>query len=186
MNLDGILQRSCTIMAPFISTDAVTGLESEVCGGGDDGDESSHESSDGTGSSSEQDEDEDDNDLSAIVNLGPLLLMKLARGSQSIAETQEVVDHTGRVEINIGNGLTLLHVAASNNRVDLVEFLCSRGHSTEVICSSVGAYGFMCVFLNYRYHVHRSRLHMERHLWIKQRGEERKMLLYSLSSKPST
>lgn len=121
-------------MAPLHSTDDVNGLESEVTGGGGDGDgdDSSYESEDSDQSGSEDGYDDDDNDLSAIATLDPLLLVKLDRGSQTIAEMQRVVDHTGKVEINIGNGLTLLHVAAANNRVDLVEFLCSRGHSTEV------------------------------------------------------
>ena len=111
-------------MAPFIASDVVEELQDSV---------SDNDSEGGDGSSDEGSHaPEDENDISAILGLDPILLMKLAQGSQSIEETEKVIDHIGRLEINIGDGLTLLHQAASNNRVELVEFLCSKGHPTEV------------------------------------------------------
>jgi hypothetical protein len=75
------------------------------------------------------------NDINAIMEayLGdPLFLMRIAMCRITLEETQELVRRLGKVEIDIGDGLTLLHQAASFNRDDLVEYLCGAGHSTEV------------------------------------------------------
>ena len=77
----------------------------------------------------------DTSDVEAVISFGSGsgLTMKILMGSQSVEETQLLMDHLGKVEIDIGDGLTLLHQAASNNRADLVKYLCSKGHSTEVL-----------------------------------------------------
>lgn len=72
------------------------------------------------------------NDIAAVLSHPGDLVMKILMGRQSVEETQSLIDHVGKVEINIGDGLTLLHQAASTNRADLINFLCSKGHSTEV------------------------------------------------------
>jgi ankyrin repeat protein len=75
------------------------------------------------------------NDINAIMAAypdDPLFLMRIALCRIDLEETQELVRRLGKVEIDIGDGLTLLHQAASFNRDDLVEYLCDAGHSTEV------------------------------------------------------
>ena len=74
------------------------------------------------------------NDISAILEAydDPMFLMRISLCQIHLEEVQEMVRRIGKVEIDIGDGLTLLHQAASFNREDLVEYLCSAGHSTEV------------------------------------------------------
>jgi len=59
-------------------------------------------------------------------------VMKLVNGTQSLQETETIVKQLGKVLINIGDGLTLLHQAASHNRADLVKYFISQGHPLEV------------------------------------------------------
>ncbi len=76
-----------------------------------------------------------ENDIAALMEaVGDdfLLFTKITVGRQSVEETQMLIDKLGKVEIQIGDGLTLLHQAASHNDVDVVEFLCSKGHPLEV------------------------------------------------------
>lgn len=80
---------------------------------------------------------EEVNDIAAVLSCPGDLVMKVLMGRLSILETQLLINHVGKVEINIGEGLTLLHQAASTNRADLIHFLCAKGHSTEVnTCTS--------------------------------------------------
>jgi hypothetical protein len=73
------------------------------------------------------------NDINALMAaFDPLMLMKVAMFNITLEDVQEIVRRLGKVEIDIGDGLTLLHQAGSHNRDDLVEFLCDAGHSTEV------------------------------------------------------
>lgn len=72
-------------------------------------------------------------DISALIEaFDPLMVMRVALCQLSIQDVQNIIQRVGKVEINIGDGLTLLHQAASHDRDDLVELLCSLGHSTEV------------------------------------------------------
>jgi hypothetical protein len=73
------------------------------------------------------------NDIDALIAaFDPILMIKVAMCNVTLEEIQEIVRRLGKVEINIGDGLTLLHQAGSHNRDDLVEYLCEAGHSTEV------------------------------------------------------
>ena len=75
----------------------------------------------------------DDNDISALLTaFDPLFLVRISMCQLSVEDMREIARKLGKVEINIGDGLTLLHQAASHNRPDLVEYLCDQGHSTEV------------------------------------------------------
>ena len=76
---------------------------------------------------------DNENDIEAVIAFSSgQLTMKIIMGSQTLEETKALTDHLGRVHVHIGDGLTLLHQAASNNRSDLVSFLCSGGHPLEV------------------------------------------------------
>lgn len=75
----------------------------------------------------------EENDISLLfdkLELGYVLKISLCH--LTLEETEEIVRKCNKVEINIGDGLTLLHQAASHDRPDLVNFLCEQGHSTEV------------------------------------------------------
>ena len=79
------------------------------------------------------------NDLEYVP---PKLLMKMAMGSLSGEETQEILDAlnpdsqagdpTYRVVMDIGDSLTLLHHMAAAGNTDSVSILLSAGHPTEV------------------------------------------------------
>ncbi len=73
------------------------------------------------------------NDISALFTaFDPLFVFKISMCNISVEDVQEIVRRLGKVEVDIGDGLTLLHQAAAFNRPDLVKFLCDQGHSTEV------------------------------------------------------
>lgn len=59
-------------------------------------------------------------------------LMRIAMCQISLNDVKDIIKKLNKIEINIGDGLTLLHQAASFNRPDLIEYLCNNGHSTEV------------------------------------------------------
>ena len=65
------------------------------------------------------------NDIPAILEFHDKhpIMDKLFHSSQTMQETQALIDHVGKVEICIGDYLTLLHQAASHNRADLVQFV---------------------------------------------------------------
>ena len=56
------------------------------------------------------------------------MIMKISLGRFSVEEAKQIVELMGKVVINIGDGLTLLHVAAQNDRCDLIEYFCGELH----------------------------------------------------------
>lgn len=74
-----------------------------------------------------------ENDIEAIL-AAPInhIAIKVGMGRQSVLETGALIAHIGKVVMDIGEGLTLLHLAAQFNRVDLIEYLCDMGHPLEV------------------------------------------------------
>jgi hypothetical protein len=74
------------------------------------------------------------NDIQLLMDAyDPLMLMKVAMGRITVDEAKDIVQKLGKTLINIGDGLTLLHQAASFNHCELLEWLLSIGHPTEVI-----------------------------------------------------
>lgn len=70
--------------------------------------------------------------IQRIVPDGDRILLKLAQGKQTLAETDVLVGALGRLEVDLGGGLSLLHLAALNNRHHVVRYLLARGHPTEL------------------------------------------------------
>lgn len=75
-----------------------------------------------------------DNDISELLRyFDASMLMRIAFCSVSCEEVTEIIEKLGKVEIDIGDGLTLLHQAAQFDRGDLVDLLLGRNHPVEVL-----------------------------------------------------
>jgi hypothetical protein len=75
----------------------------------------------------------EDGDFSALMeHFEPAMLMKIVFCQLSVEEVNAIVDKVGKVVIDIGDGLTLLHQAAQFDRPDLIHCLVERGHPVEV------------------------------------------------------
>lgn len=95
------------------------------------------------------DEDEEDNyydysndknDIDEILDkcadlkeTDPGWIFKLSLGQLDVEQIKIIVEKMGRVTLNIGEGLTLLHLAAQYNRYDWIIYLCNElNHPLEV------------------------------------------------------
>jgi ankyrin repeat protein len=86
-------------------------------------------------------DDENENDIEEMFTkckpvidpIDPMWLLKLSMGRTTLEVVKKVVECMGRAEINIGDGLTLLHIAGQFNRPDMVTYLAGeKAHPTEV------------------------------------------------------
>lgn len=79
-------------------------------------------------------EEDDISELFAkCKDLDRTLIMRLTMGRVTVEEIQTILSRMNKVVVNIGDGLTLLHLAAQNGRTDLVEYLVlERNHPVEV------------------------------------------------------
>jgi ankyrin repeat protein len=69
-------------------------------------------------------------DLSAA---DPAFFLKMSMGRLSLNDVKEMVSRMGKAVIQIGDGLTLLHLAAQNGCLDIVEYLVEdMKHPLEV------------------------------------------------------
>lgn len=56
------------------------------------------------------------------------IVMKISMGLISLEELKTIIELMNRPVVNIGDGLTLLHIAAQYNRCDLIDYLCGELH----------------------------------------------------------
>jgi hypothetical protein len=85
-----------------------------------------------------------DNDIAEILShFDAPMLMRIAFCNVSTAEVTEIMNKLGKVEINIGDGLTLLHQASQFDRPDLVDLLLSRDHPLEVKNDHIETFPFL-------------------------------------------
>ena len=66
-----------------------------------------------------------------VAKIPSHLLSPIAFGRFSVDEAREVVEAVGKVAVDIGDGLTLLHMAAQHELVEVAEFLIERGHPLD-------------------------------------------------------
>jgi len=67
------------------------------------------------------------------LNSDPMFFLKLSVCQVSLEEVKAIVQKMGRSHIDVGDGLTLLHLASQFGRSDLVEYLAGEcKHPLEV------------------------------------------------------
>jgi hypothetical protein len=72
------------------------------------------------------------NDIQLLIKeLDFAQCMGIAFGKLNVPLTQKCINLVGRTEVRIGDGLTLLHIAAQHNLADVAKYLLEKGHSTE-------------------------------------------------------
>ena len=66
-----------------------------------------------------------------------MVVLRLGFGNVTVNEVRNIIDKMGKVVIDIGDGLTLLHVAAQYNHCEMIQYLCEeKNHPLEVSLSS--------------------------------------------------
>lgn len=68
-----------------------------------------------------------------IDHIDPMWMLKLAFGRVSLEIIKTIVAKMNRVKLDIGDGLTLLHIAAQFNHVEWISYLVGeKNHPLEV------------------------------------------------------
>lgn len=82
----------------------------------------------------------DDNDLDELFDKcndlqerDPAFFLKLSIGRLTVDDIKNIIERMGKVLVNIGDGLTLLHIGAQFGNCDIVHYLAvEENHPLEV------------------------------------------------------
>lgn len=73
-----------------------------------------------------------------LLKVNPSIVIRLGFGRATLAEVQLIIERMGRHVLDIGHGITLLHVAAQFNHCPLIQYLCEELHHPLEMKTRVG------------------------------------------------